>query len=1831
MFDDWASVPRVADFDHRPAVAGGVDLTEVALDAEGHALFVYARAHGAFFDGPLESIVRIFVDADANRSTGFDLGDSGADLMLEVAGSDGSTSIAQLFVFASGRDASDWNGWVAGPAGVVAVRGESLEAAFGGLDAPSEAVVSVALSRRGAGEDLMDVPTTAAGVLLVHQRPAAPSVLAAGQLDAPLLHLTLAAWGRSGGVSTVSFAPSGGADFGVVAGARLYLPGERVVAASSVTSSQIQFQLEPPVDAVSAGVSAELRVDLRAGEAFGLQAGRSAGARVDEVSGPASQGFQVLRPHEPRPSAYLGYVSPMPVIDGAFGEWRLAGGLPDGLDPSTDAGLDLLGVGAMWTPGGSAFFAEMRGAALAGASLFDFGVHQPAPMPARVAPNAAPAPPSVPPDLPPISADDELLVYIDSDRQPTTGFQVAPDIPVGAEYVIQVAGRFSEVKSAHLLAFSGDAPWVSAWRPIAPLLAVADGTAVEGAIPEVALAGGGAARILFQTVAWSGRTADVADGLQEIEAGPPSPDRYLHFRSVVFDPLSGPPPVRPALLLDEPNGYWVVQLTQPPTTAMLGALEGAGASLFGYVHSNAYLAKMDSAQARSVGSMPGVRWVGIYQPAFKFPSDPSRWIGDPVVVQAILFEPNPSLPDQVAGVGGELISSTERSLRVRINTSNVERLGGIAAIQYVEPENRRVPLNDVGRRLQGVNLTYERLGLDGAGIVVGIGDSGLDFTHPAFDDTGNATSGPHFDGRIVGYYRYGDAYGDSDGHGTHTAGSIAGDGDLSSTVNQTTPGGAYQFRGVAPAASLVVSEIFAPALPSDDQVFADQEAYGATVSSNSWGYVDNMNNPITDYDASAYVTDQSVIDANTSKAGLQPMTIVFAVGNDGSGADTVGSPSTAKNVITVGASESDRGYDAYADNPFTVATFSSRGPTDDGRIKPDVVAVGTYVLSTQSRTAGCTCTYGGWDMAWTGPHYAFSSGTSQATPQVSGMVALIQQHINDTYGQVPSPALVKAALINGAEDLGYGYEFTTGVTGPMTQGWGRVNVSRSTEGPPNGGILLYDEGPTVASGEVVVRRVAVANASTPLKVTLVWTDMPGNPADTKALAELMNDLDLVVRAPNGTAYHGNKFGGAWSRPNNTTFDRLNNVENVFVQAPAAGTWTVEVSGYSIKSAKQRFALAVSGNASQKGPPAVAASQGVPGAPAGARFGWNVTAGGSINGDAYADVVVGAPGTNGGSGSVYIFFGGPMANFSNFNVSRANVTLAGSGAESFGWSMDSSGDFNGDGKADLLVGAPAGGKAYLFLGGVNWTSRTANVTFNGSAADRFGAAVRLVPLLDNATGAEAAVGAPARNGSRGAVYLFSGGTAVGVWSAGSANATLQGNASNWTLGAALSAGDLDADGHMELAVGAPGACLVRIVRGGVGPSALAFNATITGIPGTAFGNSLALESDLNGDGKDDVVVGAPMANQSAGAAYIFFGASPIVDNRVLRSYFFDDLEDGVGQWNEMSGETVAASPWSLSNTADVGDAGQGHAWQDSSGPYAIREDASIAFKDAINLSTATSPLLSFAYRADLEDVATNYDGFLVKYSLNNGSSWSQLDASNLQGLYDTTAYRANKPSDRTPIADLWAFTYDRFVWRQVTFNLSSLVGNASVKIRFQFASDLGVNADGIYLDNIAVREANPSSPNATYYGDAAGDLFGWSVVALPGANFDAYGDFAVGAPGADAGLVPDAGAVYVFTGNASLPGTTFGMDSAEITQGGSGSDQLGYSLSSLSGFNDSASTYFFAGAPGAGDGSGSGTVADASTAIPEFADAAAVALILLPAAMLVRRRAPTPSRGPPRRP
>src|SRR6185369_11286392 len=182
--------------------------------------------------------------------------------------------------------------------------------------------------------------------------------------------------------------------------------------------------------------------------------------------------------------------------------------------------------------------------------------------------------------------------------------------------------------------------------------------------------------------------------------------------------------------------------------------------------------------------------------------------------------------------------------------------------------------------------------------------------------------------------------------------------------------------------------------------------------------------------------DDLVRDANFSAFGDQPYILEFSAGNAGPGSQTIGSPAVAKNVIATGASENDRlDLLVYDDGPDAIADFSSRGPCADGRIKPDVVTPGTWIASLQSQSASDINAWAPIDSL-----YQYEGGTSQAGPHASGAAAVFVQYYRQTHtNATPSPALVKAALINSAIDLDD--SFGTDPIPNMDEGWGRIDVA----------------------------------------------------------------------------------------------------------------------------------------------------------------------------------------------------------------------------------------------------------------------------------------------------------------------------------------------------------------------------------------------------------------------------------------------------------------------------------------------------------------------------------------------------------------------------------------------------------------------------------------------------------------------------------------------------------------------------------------------------------------------------------------------------------------------
>ena len=381
---------------------------------------------------------------------------------------------------------------------------------------------------------------------------------------------------------------------------------------------------------------------------------------------------------------------------------------------------------------------------------------------------------------------------------------------------------------------------------------------------------------------------------------------------------------------------------------------------------------------------------------------------------------------------------------------------------------------------------------------------------------------------------------------------------------------------------------------SDDVAYSDlndlfEPVYddGVRVHSNSWGH------PVASYDQLARSLDQFVWNH-------PDMVITVAGGNDGIDNDKDGvidlssllSPAVAKNCITVGASENyvlEGGIqkawgklkggeeiwgaepiasDLPSDNPNGIAAFSSRGPTSDGRIKPDVVAPGTNVLSARSHHPKAETLWGEFS-----PDYVWSGGTSMATPLTAGAATLVRQFYTDQVGLTsPSAALIKATLINSADDIypgQFGFSSVLEIPTPRPnahEGWGRVNIGEAVSQGTRS-IQYWDDAMGVKKGITKEYRVAVTDLTKPLRATLVYTDYP---ATTSAAKSLVNDLDLQVISSSGRKYFAN---------GETTPDRTNNVEGIDILKPTKGEYIVRVVGYNIpkgKNGAQPYALVISG-------------------------------------------------------------------------------------------------------------------------------------------------------------------------------------------------------------------------------------------------------------------------------------------------------------------------------------------------------------------------------------------------------------------------------------------------------------------------------------------------------------------------------------------------------------------------------------------------------------------------------------------------------------------------------
>ena len=342
------------------------------------------------------------------------------------------------------------------------------------------------------------------------------------------------------------------------------------------------------------------------------------------------------------------------------------------------------------------------------------------------------------------------------------------------------------------------------------------------------------------------------------------------------------------------------------------------------------------------------------------------------------------------------------------------------------------------------------------------------------------------------------------------------------------------------------------------------------------------------------------------------MVEVFSAGNDGDGKGnpldpkgdegygSITAPGTAKNVITVGATESVRGSgtdgcgvsNGGADSASDIINFSSRGPTQDGRMKPDLVAPGTHITGASPQHAGYTGT-GVCDKNFGGStFYSLVSGTSQAAPHVAGAAALLRDwYVREVDPTPPSPALTKAILVNTAVDVAggnSGKNSSIPAAPNSDEGWGRVSIGAALDGTQREYLDQSATNTLEANGQSVLRSYQVDDTAKPVRVTLAWTDPP--PATIMGNA-FVNDLDLEVSV-GGRTYRGNWLAGGVSVPGGQA-DFRNNVENVVLPDDTGGRMSVKVVAKSLggdgvpgngEPLDQDFALVVSNAQEQPSSP-----------------------------------------------------------------------------------------------------------------------------------------------------------------------------------------------------------------------------------------------------------------------------------------------------------------------------------------------------------------------------------------------------------------------------------------------------------------------------------------------------------------------------------------------------------------------------------------------------------------------------------------------------------------------
>jgi len=656
------------------------------------------------------------------------------------------------------------------------------------------------------------------------------------------------------------------------------------------------------------------------------------------------------------------------------------------------------------------------------------------------------------------------------------------------------------------------------------------------------------------------------------------------------------------------KGYYLIKFKNAIEKTWIKDLKDLGIKFYDYIPINTFIIKANSQMIPLIQRKEYVWRIEDYHPYYKLapeireliqkPEDIKKYAKDKKIVIIVDFFEN----EELEGFQKNLIylkdfnvAQVENNYSIKRAWIKIKEDNFLEAIKYIahypgvatlELLKEIIPMNDAARWVhqnfqQNIYPLYDH-NLKGQNQIGAITDTGFDYDMCYFWDP--LLGSPPVDAqapfgdvpenlsmrKVIIYYAMdgnpcgsvGTPGGISD-HGTHTAGSIAGDNYLN--PEQQDPG-----DGMALSAKLVLEDpgdsfqYYNNACGSTYDFYDISYNDGARIHSNSWGLGCSTSCP-----CKANVYDSLARDADNFAWQHKDMTIFFAAGNSAAYCpdSTVISPSIAKNVISVGASY----HDLQAEY---VASFSSHGLTYDHRLKPTLIAQGVSTSSADndSSLSSFNCSTRLW------------SGTSMATPTAAGFALLARQYFTDGYypsgtpqasdSFEPSSALIRALLINSSVNM-------TGVSEDIPnkiEGWGRLKLDDSLYFPGDERkLFVKDENIGLDTNWNRCYTIPIINNLQPLKITLAWTDYPAflnsNPA-------LVNDLMLEVISPSNIKYHqslNSDYLPIITTNELLPQDNRNTEEQIIINNPEIGNWTIKVSGINVPIELQPYAVAATGS------------------------------------------------------------------------------------------------------------------------------------------------------------------------------------------------------------------------------------------------------------------------------------------------------------------------------------------------------------------------------------------------------------------------------------------------------------------------------------------------------------------------------------------------------------------------------------------------------------------------------------------------------------------------------